>query len=311
MTVTTKSPQNTPLPLPLDWPSQLDHCAEKIVKHLTDNDLRIKKPIGEGGQGIVYSLENVKTGQISQVLKVTAPGEFVIPYEYNKGAHLVSHLQHPNLCVPTHFFYLSRDNTLTFTPEHGSTCVGTVMPFIQGESLTEKSFTIRQKAENVFQFGQSLTSAFEALRSRGLIHRDLHGHNILVDQNLKPVIIDFDLCARNFTNDDRIPDHQYIAEHLETLIRLSEDIRPRAKEFILACLEKAMPYQISPRFTQACLDHLPQIKQPLTPWARAQKVITGFEHTKPLQLLPVLVQAFVDHLDKLNKRLQKNPRSRL
>jgi len=246
-----------------DWPHKLRHCAQKIEQYLATQGLEIAKPIGSGSQGIVFSLADIKTGKISHALKITAPGRLgITPFKPHRGSHLVANLKHPSLCIPTQFFYLTPSKTLSFTPSKGSTCIGTVMPYIQGRSFYAEKNTIASKAERIFHFGVQITEALDELATNGLEHRDLRDFNIMVDKKGVPYIIDFDLCAKKLPVDQRTRDHEQLRRHLKELLRSSSDIKPRAKKFLLRCVDGATPEQLlSPTFMQNCLDHLEEIQR--------------------------------------------------
>jgi len=262
MSITTNVTE-VPFSLPPSWPTELMDWSENIVQYLTASGLEISDKIGAGAQGVVFSLSNIKTGKISHVLKITTPGHLgITPFDPDQGNHLVGNLQNPNLCIPSQFFYLTPSKTLSFTPSQGSTCIGTVMPYIKGKPFFTKKHTIASKAEWIFHFGLQITEALEELAKNGLEHRDLHQNNILIDKKGKPTIIDFDLCAKKKAIDKRIRDHERLRAHLGGLISASSDINARAKKFLLRCVDGATPEQLlSPTFMKNCLDHLEEIQR--------------------------------------------------
>jgi len=256
MSITPTNTNQAPYSKLLQLPSELEDCAQKIVETINQQGFLVGNSIDKGSQGVIFSLPNTQTGEISSVLKVTAPGNYgIIPFDPEQGAHLVANFKHPNLCTPTQFFYLTPSSELALTPSAGSTCIGTIMPFIQQGATS-------YKAALIFNFGKQLTEAITELAKNGLEHRDLHSKNVLTDLNGKPNIIDFDLCAKKTKPiGDREYDYENLRMHLLIQIMAATDIEPNAQTFLVECVSKATEEQLlSPTFMQNCLDHLEEIE---------------------------------------------------
>ena len=134
-------------------PPKLRHCEDKITQLLETSGLKIGNRLNEGRQGSVYTLANTQTGKITNVLKVTTPdGWGIAPFEPNRGSHLIARIKHRNICTPTQFFYLTENNTMSTIPEPKSTCIGSVMPYIKGDTLLMARPSISAKADSVFRF---------------------------------------------------------------------------------------------------------------------------------------------------------------
>jgi len=248
--------------------SHLNNPLISDVIHCLENQgLHVVKKIGGGAQGEVYALRDNKTGEITSVLK-TMPRN---PEKFNpkKGAHLLNNVQHRNICSPSVFFYISKTGVITTTPQMKSTCVASIMPYIEGNRLVDKEAEISQEAGQIFRFGLLLCQAVRELSKYNISHEDLHDENILVDRNFNPVIIDFDSASKSsFISDS---DYWYVQVHLSNIIKQSSDFTPNAKKFLLLCLQKCDPSSLKgaayPQlpslmvsFMQACIDHLSEIK---------------------------------------------------
>lgn len=155
-------------------------------------NLRIGEFIAGGRDGNVFQLIDVNIGKVSHVLKV-ACGRL----DADSGAHLVANIRHPGICSPIHFFHLNREqNALSLAPSEGPEYVAVIMPYIEGAHLKSKMADLAERTEKAFRFGLLLTQALYKLSQHGIEHYDLHDENILVTQELEPVIIDFDRCRK-------------------------------------------------------------------------------------------------------------------
>lgn len=228
--------------------------------------LKIKGFIEKGGDGNVFSLERVTLKRVTGILKL--PHAVSRPlFDPNRGAHLVSCINNPGICSPTHFFYLTPQNTLSLTPSLESECVAMVMPYVRGVSLELKMQEIAERADRIFHFGLRLAEALYELSRHRIEHGDLHHENILINEAFEPIIIDFDRSRRVATVST--VDYAFFRRHLVTLIFRSEDIKSVAKTFLLEYLHKhSTPGDIElPRMplrmvalTRCCIDHLNAIR---------------------------------------------------
>ncbi len=242
-------------------------AEQALQRHLQQQGLRVDSKIGRGMQGDVYLLKD-KTNSVAAVLKITDPPDTFHP---NLGPHLIANIKHPNICSPSQFFYVTKNDTFSLTPEEGAYCIGSIMPYVEGNVLKKVGPTIAQKAESLFHFGFLLTDAVKTLADRQIEHGDLDSRNIMVNHNLEPVIIDFDLCTNNKELADlrRVDHRTYLHRELSNLIFESPDINRGWKIFLEKCIEKgkvvanqpATSAKLMRSFMQACLDHLDEIKK--------------------------------------------------
>ncbi len=261
MSITPTNNNQFPFSSLLFLPTQFEDCAQKIVEYVNKQGLQIGKKIAEGAQGIIFPLSNTTTGEISSVLKIAPPWKCGFnPFDPDQGIHLVAKLKHPNLCIPTQFFYLTPSGEIALTQPPGSTgilTIGTIMPYI------DQRDTDLDKAADILDYINQLREAIVELAKNGLEHRDLFRWNILTDKQGRVHVIDFDGCSKKGRGSVFVVryDHEHLREQFKDLIRDAKNIKPSAVKFLLDCLERATEEQLlSPTFMQNCLDHLEEIQ---------------------------------------------------
>lgn len=273
-------------------PAYMNGYEQDIVKFLEARGLQILSLLGEGAQGSAFTLINIKTTEVSHVLKVIDPrgaGRF----HPDEGSHLIAKIQHPGICSPTTFFYL-KQKKISMIPEQGALCVATIMPYIKGKELMETKQKIALKAESIFHFGAVLADALHELSVNGIVHGDLHQGNILVTDNLEPILIDFDLC----TTRPSFNDTHRMFEHLRDLINMSPGMQAGAKCFLISCLNRTVHKLLNPNtsqyasqlakpFMQACIDHLSEINP------------KPYKFLKASHLAHIFMQRCIDYLSKI------------
>ncbi|MFM2063119.1 MAG: Serine/threonine-protein kinase PknA [Cyanobacteriota bacterium] len=163
----------------------------------------IEKVLGEGGFGITYQAQHTL---LKQWVVIKTPNESLkTDSEYpnyvkrfiQEGRKLakLSQQPHPNIVRVTELF------------EQGKTyCL--VMDFVPGESL----FNLVQKqgalpelkaVEYIKQIGEALIFVHQ----QGLVHRDAHPGNIMVQKNGKAVLIDFGIAGEIMPQDGYFTSH--------------------------------------------------------------------------------------------------------
>lgn len=267
-------------------PPYLHNSELAIKKFIYSNGWQIGKSLGKGAQGTVYALINSRVAKITHVLKITPPlvwSDF--HFQPERGSHLVERVNHPNICSPTHYFYLTRTNQLQSTPDARSFCLATIMPYVNGATLAKATPTLLQNAESIFSVGRQLADAIGELRNHQVEHTDLNAENILIKEENKPVIIDFDLAVDPTKPHERCfpKDQTALQEHLYWLIKNSSDINPGAKKFLLSCFAKVAPS--------------PSWKEVVHKWIRKQK--NTLPKPDPILLTKTFMQACLEHLSEI------------
>lgn len=149
-------------------------------------DYELLEPIAKGGMGIVYKARQVKLNRLV-ALKMILSGEFSDEDQVRRfyaEAEAAAKLDHPGI-VPV--YEVGQTNGQHFYS----------MAFVQGRSLNDLV-----KADGPLPprlAAQLLKVAAEAVQyahDKGIIHRDIKPHNILLDEKQQPRVTDFGLAKR-------------------------------------------------------------------------------------------------------------------
>ena len=163
----------------------------------------IEKVLGEGGFGITYQAQHTL---LKQWVVIKTPNEILKnDFEYpnyvkrfiQEGRKLakLSQQPHPNIVRVTELF------------EEGKTyCL--VMDFVPGESL----FNLVQKQGALPEleavgYIKQIGDALIFVHHQGLVHRDAHPGNIMVQKNGKAVLIDFGIAGEIMPQDGYFTSH--------------------------------------------------------------------------------------------------------
>ena len=144
---------------------------------------RILSQLGVGGQGAVYKAEDTKLGR-TVVIKVL-PEELTAKVSnlkrFEREARLASSLDHPNICT---IFDLNEVEGVHFI----------VMQFIAGRNVRQlingKPLELKSALAIALQVAEALTVA----HGRGVIHRDIKAHNVMVTDEGRVQVLDFGLA---------------------------------------------------------------------------------------------------------------------
>jgi serine/threonine-protein kinase len=144
---------------------------------------RILSQLGVGGQGAVYKAEDTKLGR-TVVIKVL-PAELTAKptnlKRFEREARLASSLDHPNICT---IFDLNEVEGMHFI----------VMQHIAGRNVRQlvngKAMELKSALSIALQVAEALTVA----HGRGIIHRDIKAHNVMVTDEGRVKILDFGLA---------------------------------------------------------------------------------------------------------------------
>lgn len=151
----------------------------KDVIQFSDEDFERIKKLGSGSFGKVYEIKNRTTGTITALKRVEFTDYSEIPYTTVNEIGILKELNHPNIIkllnvsVSTNvidMIFEKMDSTLTITVEN---------------------------IELLKFYMYQLLSGLQAIHSKGIIHRDLKGENILIKNNTLK-IADFGLAIFSY-----------------------------------------------------------------------------------------------------------------
>ncbi len=166
-------------------------------------DFEIKKEIGRGAAGVVY-LGLQRSLRRKVAIKLLAPqltGTSINRERFEREAQAASRLRHPAIVT-----------VLAYGEQNGAHYL--VMEHVDGQSLHEHLEALRAARERGALPTQAdvssplraagivlqLAEALEYCHRQGVLHRDIKPHNVLLDHELAPRIVDFGL-AKDLTRD--------------------------------------------------------------------------------------------------------------
>ncbi len=161
---------------------------------LVSERVRLDRPLGSGGMADVWVAEHLTLGTSVAVKFLRATHDESLRDRFTREAQLAARIDHPHA-------------VRVF--DHGVTSDGTpymVMEYVEGESLAQRirrmgALPPAEVGRLVDQVGQVLRDAHE----RGIIHRDIKPHNIMVLERepLYCKVLDFGL-AKTLTEDETL-----------------------------------------------------------------------------------------------------------
>jgi serine/threonine protein kinase len=156
---------------------------------------RIVRQLGMGGMGTVYEARDTQLDRrvALKVPRFEGNDEPELLRRFKVEARAAAKLRHPNICT---VFECGQVNGVHYL----------AMEYIEGKPLSEQHATSQPMAPRpAAEIALKLARAMDEAHRRGIIHRDIKPHNVLMDRRGEPIIVDFGL-ARQFTEQtgDRI-----------------------------------------------------------------------------------------------------------
>jgi len=146
--------------------------------------------LGQGGMGVVYRARQTSTGQLV-ALKLLRPdwlagldeaGQRQAALQFRDEARAAARLRHPNR---VRIFHLGEHQGRPYY----------AMELIEGRSLAEKLKAGGVRAVDAVRYLAGVAEAVQEAHDRGIVHRDIKPHNILIDDRTDQALLaDFGLA---------------------------------------------------------------------------------------------------------------------
>jgi eukaryotic-like serine/threonine-protein kinase len=148
---------------------------------LSGTRYRMVRPLGRGGMGAVYLVEDVEL-QREVALKVLVPSaEESLAERLRREARVLAKLEHPSI-VPIHDVGTLPDGRAYYA-----------MKYVRGERLDEWLAAGRPRAEALRLF-QRIAEAVAFAHAQGVVHRDLKPQNVMVGPFGEALVLDWGLA---------------------------------------------------------------------------------------------------------------------
>ena len=145
---------------------------------------KVEKPLGEGGFAVVYLVRdlNLKRRLAVKVLSPDLITSRTVLDRFRREAETVAQLSHPHI-VPLHF--IGQKDDLLYL----------VMECIDGGSLADRIEKGRMPPAEVGRILREVASALDYAHKRGVIHRDIKPHNVLIEAETgRSLVTDFGIA---------------------------------------------------------------------------------------------------------------------
>ena len=157
---------------------------DKYIGRLLDNRYEILEVIGTGGMAVVYKARCHRLNRMVavKILKDDNLGDEDFRRRFHAESQAVAMLSHPNI-VSVY------DVSTSIMADY------IVMELIEGISLKEymeTKGTLNWK--ETLHFGIQIAKALEHAHSRGIVHRDIKPHNVMVLKNGSVKVTDFGIA---------------------------------------------------------------------------------------------------------------------
>ena len=157
---------------------------DKYIGRLLDNRYEIQEIIGIGGMAVVYKARchRLNRSVAIKILKDEYSKDDDFRRRFHAEGQAVAMLSHPNIVS---VYDVSSDNQADYI----------VMELIEGISLKqymEKKGVLNWK--ETLHFALQISKALEHAHSRGIVHRDIKPHNIMVLKNGSVKVADFGIA---------------------------------------------------------------------------------------------------------------------
>lgn len=146
---------------------------------------RILGMLGKGGMGEVYRATDLTLGQsvaLKFLIRGAANNEKWLE-RFHGEVRIARQISHPNVC---RVYDIGEDDDIPFLS----------MEYVDGDDLATLLIGIgRLPAERATEIGRKICAGLAAAHDKGVIHRDLKPHNIMMSKRGEILITDFGLAA--------------------------------------------------------------------------------------------------------------------
>ena len=159
-------------------PGQVDALAERLQAALGDQ-YRVEKALGAGGFAVVYLVRdlNLKRKLAVKVLSPDLITSKTVMERFRREAETVAQLSHPHI-VPLHFIGQKED------------LLYLAMECIDGGSLADRiEKEGRLPVDEVARILREVAGALDHAHRRGVVHRDIKPHNVLIEAESGRVLV--------------------------------------------------------------------------------------------------------------------------
>jgi serine/threonine protein kinase/beta-lactam-binding protein with PASTA domain len=162
---------------------------DKYIGQLLDNRYEILEKIGSGGMAVVYKARCHRLNRLVavKILKDELAGDADFRRRFRTESQAVAMLSHPNIVA---VYDVSRSGNIEYI----------VMELIEG--ITLKQYINRKGLLNwkeALHFSTQITKALSHAHSRGIIHRDIKPHNIMILKDGSVKVADFGIARLQST----------------------------------------------------------------------------------------------------------------
>src|SRR6266571_459281 len=129
----------------------------------------IQSPLGAGGMGEVYRARDTRLERdvAIKVLPEHLSQKPEAKERFEREAHAISSLSHPNIC---HLYDIGQQDGASYL----------VMEYLEGETLADRLRKVPLPLEQVLKVGAEICEGLEKAHRSGVVHRDLKPSNIML-----------------------------------------------------------------------------------------------------------------------------------
>jgi serine/threonine-protein kinase len=135
--------------------------------------------VGKGGFGEVYRARDTRLDR-SVAIKVLPSSDPDLRARFEREAHTIAALQHPNICA---LHDVGHQDSLDYL----------VLEFLEGETLAERLRRGSLPLDEALKAGIAIASALDRAHRAGIVHRDLKPENVMLTRS-GPKLLDFGLA---------------------------------------------------------------------------------------------------------------------